>query len=117
RFDDRAFDAARAEADAAYADGTTDAALEERFLRQHPDLPTAELAARDFSTFRTSQRERVTRLLRSRRLRVATAAGPRLLLHAGVTRDELDRLGLTPEEQSDSASVAAALNDALDLAV
>lgn len=118
RFDDRSFALARAEADVIYKKVGGDSSLEARFRSLHPDLPTTEIAARDFSAFRAAQRARVEALLRTRRFRAAHAAAPRLLLqHAGVTSDELEALGLRERDGGDANAVASALNGALDAAV
>jgi hypothetical protein len=49
-FDEDTFLRAREEADRAYRGGDTDPDLEERFLQRFPQLPSAEILARDFST-------------------------------------------------------------------
>ncbi|NBD10036.1 MULTISPECIES: metallophosphoesterase [Corallococcus] len=117
-FTDATFRAAQAQADQVYAGDATDAAAERAFLQRWPGLPTAELAARDFSTWTEAQRAWVEHLLRARRFRVAHAAGPSLLvLHAGVTREDLQRVGLAPERWADASAVAAALNGVMDRAV
>jgi hypothetical protein len=118
-FDDVTFEAVYAEAKPAY-DGCPEGGdeVEHAFLRRWPQVPSAECVARDFGTFRVEQRELVTGLLRSRRFRIAFAPSPELLLlHAGVTRDELSALGLSAADQRDASRVAAALNGALDRAV
>lgn len=120
RFDDRTFALARGEADAIYGDGkgSADNALEARFRQLHPDLPTTEIAARDFSTFSAAQRTLVEALLRAKRFRIAYAATPQLLLcHAGVTEDELDAIGVSVAARADALVDAIALNAALDAAV
>lgn len=130
RFDDRSFALARSEADVIYDASSTKkkgeegtgregmSTLEARFRSLHPDLPTTEVAARDFSAFRAAQRSRVEALLRTRRFRIAHAAAPRLMLqHAGVTIDELDALGVPERSRADANAVASALNAALDGAV
>lgn len=117
-FDDATFRAAQVEADAAYRGGEVDEAAERAFLARYPELPSAEVLARDFGTFRVRQRELVTRLLRSGRFRIAHAAAPdRLLCHAGVTRDDLDGIGVPEAAQGDAREVAAALNTHLDRAL
>lgn len=118
RFDDAAFEVARAEADAAYRQGAVDPALERAFLARYPDLPSAEVLARDFSTFCQAQRRLVTTLLRARRFRIAhSPAADLLLCHAGVTRDDLEAIGVPAERQHRADEVAAALNAVLDEAV
>lgn len=117
-FSDDAFARVRAEADRAYRGGDEDRALEADFLARHPQLPSAEVAARDFSAFSTEQAAWVEHLLRARRFRVAYAAGPRLLvLHAGVTRADLEVTKLAPSEWQSAPAVARALNGALERAV
>jgi hypothetical protein len=116
RFDDASFGAAQSEADAAYFHGQPD--RPEELFRARYGVPSWEVVARDFGTFRVEQRTLVSALLQTHRFRTAFAAGPDLLLtHAGVTRDELDALGLPGAAHADARSAAAALNDALDTAV
>jgi hypothetical protein len=118
-FDDTSFEAALGDALPAYAAtraGDPDA--DRLFRSRWPQVPSAEYLARDFVTFRVEQRLRVEDLLRSRRFRVAFApAHDLLLLHAGVTLDDLAGLGLEPTEQRDAVRVAEALNAALDKAI
>nr|WP_246357467.1 metallophosphoesterase [Pyxidicoccus fallax] len=117
-FTDATFAAAQAEADRAYQGGDTDEAAERAFLARWPNVPTAELVARDFGNFREVQRAWVEHLLRVKRFRVAHVAGPGLMvLHAGVTHEDLDVAGLPPARRSDAGAVAQALNAALDVAV
>ncbi len=118
-FDDGSFEQAFAEAVPAYAASKSgDDEPERRFLERWPEVPSAECVARDFSTFSVAQRHLVESLVRARRFRVAFAPSPSLLLvHAGVTRDELTGLGLGPDAQRDAVKVAAALNEALDRAL
>jgi hypothetical protein len=115
-FDDDAFAEAQRQADALREKPDPDA--EAAFLDRWPTLPTSESAARDFGTFRAEQRDRVVALLRQGRLCLALPAADDLLLtHAGVTRDDLDALGLDPARQRDARAIAGALNAALDAAV
>lgn len=117
-FTDATFAAAQAEADRAYQDGDTDAAAEEAFLDRWPQVPSAELVARDFGNFREAQRTWVEHLLRVKRLRTAYAAGTGLLvLHAGVTHEDLDIPGLPRAQRADANAVARTLNTAVDVAV
>ncbi|MBN8472911.1 metallophosphoesterase [Corallococcus exiguus] len=112
------FRAAQVEADRVYEGDDTDAAAERDFLQRWPGLPTAELAARDFSTWTEEQRAWVEYLLRARRFRVAHAAGDSLLvLHAGVTREDLEVVGLESERWADARAVAEAINGVMDRAV
>jgi hypothetical protein len=118
RYDDDAFAPARAEADVVYADGEPDALLEARFLKHHPDAPTAETFARDFATFRVEQRTFVIETLRSKRMKLAHAvAADFLLLHAGITDDELAAIGVPPSARADAPAIADALNASLDAAL
>jgi hypothetical protein len=117
-FTDATFTEAQREADGLYDGDDTDEVRERAFLGRFPQVPTVELVARDFSTFREEQRAWVTHLLRERRLRAAYAAGPALLaLHAGVTREDLAAAGVSEEHSADARRVADALNQALDAAV
>jgi hypothetical protein len=117
-YDDEAFRRVQDAADAIHWAPARDPEAERRFLERHPQLPSAEAAARDFATFRVAQRERVASLLRTRRFCAATAASPTLLLcHAGVTCDDLVAIGLAPADHADAPAVAGALNAALDVAV
>jgi hypothetical protein len=117
-FTDATFATAQAEADQVYVGGHTDEARERDFLARWPQVPTAELVARDFSTFRAVQRDWVTHLLRVRRFRTAYAAQEDLLvLHAGVTQEDLRVAGLPEERWTDAPAVADALNRAVDAAV
>jgi hypothetical protein len=117
-FTDATFASAQAEADGIYDGDDTDEVRERAFLERFPQLPTVELVARDFSGFREEQRTWVTHLLREHRLRAAYAAGSDLLvLHAGVTREDLGIVGLSQEHHADARTVAEALNRALDAAV
>lgn len=117
-FTDERFTAAQAEADHAYVNGHADGARERDFLSRWPQVPTAELVARDFSNFRAEQRDWVAHLLKVRRMRTAYAAGEDLLvLHAGVTREDLGVVGLPEARWSEASAVADALNGAVDAAV
>ena len=111
--DDDDFAAAQALADRAYFGG--DAAAEEELLRRWPLVPTAELLARDLSTYRAEQQTLVLELLQSRRMRLAWSEGDVLFTHAGVTEHTLHTLGL-PADAS-AGDIACALNAALDAAV
>jgi len=119
--DDAQFLAAQAEADAIYrpqgAQPATDPAAEAAFVARH-GVCTAELVARDLGTFAVVQRELVTQLLHAGRFVVAHAAARELLAcHAGVTRDDLDALGLPRAAHADANAVASALNAALSRAL
>lgn len=112
--DDEAFVTARQAADAAWRRGDVDAALEAAFVARWPNMATAEALARDFSCFSVAQRDLVTGLLRARRLRLAHAHRGLLVLHAGVTGDDLASVGLAA---TDADAVARGLNDFLDARV
>ncbi|MEW5740081.1 MAG: metallophosphoesterase [Myxococcota bacterium] len=109
--DDAAFDAARQEADEAYRRGNLDRERQAALLARYPFIPTAELLSRDFSCFSVAQRELVTELLHSRRLRLAHEHRGLLVVHAGVTVDDL---ALLRGDLSTAAGVAHALNAFLD---
>jgi len=106
-FDDETFLSAHREGLRAYS--PRDPEAERALIRKYPALPTAELAARDFSSFSVAQRELVLEALRAGRLVAAHAhAADTLLLHAGVTIDQVS---------GDAFAIAATLNDALAAAV
>jgi hypothetical protein len=70
------------------------------------------------SSFRQVQRARVVELLRSRRLKIAFATAPDVLvLHAGMTVDDLVATGLPAEGPHDAGRIACALDASLDLAL
>jgi hypothetical protein len=109
--DDEAFLAARAKADALYRHGDPDLAAQPAFLEAYPFLPDVESISRDLSCFALEQRRLVEELLRTRRFRLATHHADLLLVHAGVTLDDLAGIGAP----TDSArAVAEALNGFLD---
>lgn len=117
-FTDARFAAAQVEADRIYQGDDTDEARERDFLTRYPEVPNVEMVARDFGTFREEQRHWVAELLRAGRFRVAHAAAEHLLvLHAGVTREDLGTLGLPESQWAHAPTVADALNRALDTAV
>ena len=108
-FDDERFVRAREDASVAYKDGETDRDAERTFLARWPELPTAEVAARDFAAFRAQQRALVTHLLREGRFHMGYAPHDHLLLvHAGITAPQLQAVGIDP------ASGARAIAGALD---
>ena len=83
------------------------------FKERFPDIPTPDIAQRDFSSFSTAQRAAVQGLLLSGRMVLAatgrTASGRSVLVtHAGVTKRELALLGI-PDERSPEI-IATALN-------
>ncbi|QRK10165.1 metallophosphoesterase [Archangium violaceum] len=117
-FTDARFAAAQARADLLYRGDDTDEASEREFLSHYPEVPNVELVARDFGNFREIQRDWVAWLLRAGRFRVAHAAAEHLLvLHAGVTREDLHLVGVPESLQAHAPTVADTLNRALDEAV
>lgn len=110
-FSDAEFAKAHALAREAYQDGDTDSALESQLLERFPDLPNAELAARDFAAFAEPQRELIVRLLKQRRLCLAHSVGDRLFCHAGITNHYLASLGLAVD--AGAAAIASGLNQRL----
>ena len=87
-FDDARFAEAQADADAGYYGKRLDPP--ESAFRARWDLPSWEVAARDFSSFRTSQRALVATLLKSGRLMAAFSSGraipPSCRMRASRTR-------------------------------
>src|SRR5581483_9597385 len=113
--DQRTYERARQDADRAYNVGDRIEALQTAFLAHWPQFPDSEMIARDYSSFSVRQRGLVTLLLRGGRFRLAHAAGERVLLvHAGVTKDDLEAIGAP---QGPAPKVAEALNWFLDVAV
>lgn len=106
-FDDATFLTAHEEARALY----TSKAPADAFLARYPTVPDAECLARDYSCFSTAQRTLVTDLLRARRLRLAAHHRGVLLVHAGVTEDDLT---LATVRASDAAAASDGLNAWLD---
>ncbi|MFZ5438883.1 MAG: metallophosphoesterase [Myxococcota bacterium] len=90
-----------------YRSGAPHPAEEAEFLTRFPHVPDAECLARDFSCFSTEQQRLVTELLRTGRFRLAWAHRGLLLVHAGVT---LDDLTLVAAPVDDAHAVAAHLN-------
>jgi hypothetical protein len=83
------------------------------FLLKYPTIANPEVITRDFACFDVRQRLLVTRLLRARRARLAIPVERDLLLiHAGVTMEDLELLG-SPDPR-DAHAIAIALNDFLD---
>jgi hypothetical protein len=121
-FEDATFDAASAQASDLYAQRQHLTRpqwrlLEASFIQQWPDLPSIEVAARDLSAYRSTQRDLVRALLISRRFRLAFAAPDALVCHAGVTQSTLLQVGLAAQEMASPQLTAEALNAALDQAV
>jgi hypothetical protein len=107
-FSDDDYAAARHEAERC---GTTRQA-HEAFTRAYPTLANPAVISRDFSCFEVKQRELLARLLKRRRARLALApARDLLLVHAGVTQDELSQLQVSPH---DAVVIAERLNRFLD---
>ncbi len=102
-FTDDSFATAHREARALY-DTDADAA---DFLSRYPHVPDAECLARDYSCFVTAQRDLVSELLRNGRFRLAAEHRGLLLVHAGVTLDDLDAIGIAA---TDARTVADGLN-------
>ena len=116
-FDEGQFLAAHQQAVLAYRLGDPDLELEATFLADYPELPSAELAARDFAAFTVAQRDLVSALLLSGRLRLAVAIGKNALVcHAGITNTELEALEYSGESH-DAHAVADAVNTRLADAV
>ncbi len=98
-----------------------DAALEDAkktasFQSKYPTLASPAVIAHDYSCFDERQRSLVTRLLMARRVRLAVAANAELLLvHAGVTNEDLELL--RPAPTHDAVAIASALNAFLDARV
>ena len=110
RFDDATFARAQTEADAGYYDEKPQRPEEE--FKQEFDVPGWELVARDFTAFRERQKKLVVDALSAKRLRAAYApAADTLMVHAGVTQDNLQSLGIPAER--DARIIAQRLNRAL----
>jgi hypothetical protein len=121
-FDDATFAAAREEARALRAIRIGTPGRAERrhaFLENHRTLPSVGVVMRDLSTYEARQRELVAALLRGRRFHAAKAAGPDLLLiHAGLTGDDLDAIGFAPGAARASApAIAQAIQQRFDDAI
>lgn len=94
------------------ADGAVQPAAHAAFLVRYPMLASPGVISRDYSCFETRQRTLLTRLLKTRRVRLALAPAPDLLLvHAGVTTDDIALLGPVGP---DAPAIAEALNRFLD---
>lgn len=93
--------------------------LRETFARRHPNVPTPEIAARDYSGFSEAQRTLVQELLMSGRMRLGFAGvregAPVLFTHAGVCAGDLEKLGLPLT--ADVVTIARALDEWLDARV
>lgn len=106
-YSDEAFLAAHVEARVLY-DAKAD---EAEFMTRHPSVADVESLARDYACFSVAQRTLVTELLRSGRFRLAAHHAGLLMVHAGVTREDLAAVGI---EATSAASVSDALNALLD---
>ncbi len=116
-FDDEQFLQAHAQALLAYRGGDPEASLEATFLADYPQLPSAELAARDFAAFAVAQRDLIIDLLLSGRLRLASAiADSALVCHAGITSSELRALEYSGDRH-DANAVADVVNTRLARAI
>lgn len=109
-YSDPAFEAAHAEARVLYEAHADEA----EFMTRHPSVPDVESLARDYGCFSVAQRTLVTDLLRSGRFRLAAHHAGLLMVHAGVTREDLAAVGI---EATSAASVSSALNARLDASV
>ncbi len=109
--DDEAFAAARARADLAYRGGEVDLEAQAQFLADFPFVPDVESVARDFSCFAVEQRRLVEHLLRTGRFRLATHHRDLLLVHAGVTVDDLSAIDVSG---GSAEALAEGLNRFLD---
>ena len=99
----------------ALADKAEQPAQHAAFLARYPMLASPAVITRDYSCFDVRQRALVTRLLKSRRVRLALAPAPDfLLVHAGVTTEDLELLGPVGPG---APAIAAALNAFLDARV
>ncbi|MFT3712169.1 MAG: transcriptional regulator [Archangium sp.] len=86
------------------------------FKERYPMLASPAVISRDYSCFDTRQRSLVSRLLKKKRLRLAVAPSSDLLLvHAGVTTEDLEVFGPLPVY--DAPTIAATLNNFLDARV
>lgn len=116
-YSDERFRVAHEDALRCYDAAVLSSKAEVEFLARYPELPSVEVAARDFSAFTVGQRVLVTQLLRSGRLQLATECAGLLFCHAGIIRADLTALGLAAERQVEAPAVAATLNRALQHAL
>lgn len=106
-FSDEGYQEARA-----LADAVENLTQEAEFKVRYPNLASPAVISRDFSCFEVRQRALMTRLLKKRRGRLAVAGAPDLLMvHAGLTVDDLDYLGVS---HRDAPAIAASLNRFLE---
>ena len=103
---------AQARADAALDDSKLTASFRSRY----PALASPAVITKDYSCFDERQRVLMTRLLMNKRVRLAVApASDLLLVHAGITVDDLELL--RPAPTHDATAIANALNAFLDARV
>jgi Calcineurin-like phosphoesterase len=108
-FDDAKFAKAQAEADLGYFDKKP-SRPEEEFKKEY-GVPSWEIVSRDFCAFTARQRTIVVDMMSAQRLRAAYAPSADLLMvHAGVTADTLDALGIPGER--DARVIAQKVNRA-----
>jgi hypothetical protein len=108
-FDDATFARAQAEADLGYYDKKPERPEED--FKKEWNVPSWEVIARDFSAFTARQRTIVIDMMSAQRLRAAFAPSADLLMvHAGVTEDTLDALGIPGER--DARVIAQKVNRA-----
>jgi hypothetical protein len=108
-FSNQQFAEARTRAEAALNDSKQMSS----FLSRYPTLASPAVIARDYACFEERQRALMTRLLIQKRVRLAVAPSPNLLvIHAGITVDDLDLLKPLPTR--DASDIAKALNAFLD---
>ncbi|MBC7794220.1 MAG: metallophosphoesterase, partial [Clostridia bacterium] len=97
----------------------TDLANRDEFITRYPNIPTPEVALRDFSTFAVEQRQLVQELLIARRVTLAASGvldgKPVLITHAAVPTHDLEAIGMEPT--TDVSAIASAVNAFLDAAV
>ncbi len=97
--------------------GAVTEALTRRFHLSFPAIATPELAARDYASHGTVQRELVVGLLLEGRARLGLAASshgsPLLCVHAGLTTHQLGLLGAPAEPAALAAALEAHLAAAL----
>jgi hypothetical protein len=111
-FDDDTFRIVRAKALVAHE--SDDESLERALLAEHPQLPTAELAARDFAAFSVAQRTLIRDALRIGRMVAAYAHEQDvLLMHAGITCADLELVGSPTTAHEIASALNAALTSAL----
>lgn len=90
------------------------------FVPAYPQLPPPGVIGRDYASFSTEQRALVTELLLAGRFHLAQTGTlpdgrPVLLTHAGVTRRELDLLGVPAAPGHIAQALEAHLATAVDL--